>query len=513
MQFKNSLIFGSLLLAWSGNLAYANTNVARPFVFHHENVLGTSLELKLIAVSDADARSAEALVLDEIDRLAGILSTYESSSEVSRWLKTSQQPVAVSAELFHVLEQYDRWCDLSGGAFNATAGVALELWKNAAARHRVPTRDELADAVAQAGVSPWKLDPAARTATRTGTAALSLNALGKGCIVDQACAFALSSGKVTAALVNIGGDLRIMGDWVESVGVVDPLADAENSAPAARLRIQNRAVATSGNYRRGFAINDRWYSHIVDPRTARPVDHVISATVVAGCTADADALSTTFSVLTPEESLRLASSLPEVEYLLVTANGRQITSRGWHRFVSQGYEVAAAGGNLPVMTGNQAGTSWNPEFELIVNLELNRSTSQRYRRPFVAVWVEDQDKFPVRTMALWFDRARWLPDLKAWYHGDQMRTMADGTDLTGTVSSATRPAGKYAIKWDGKDDKGKPVKPGKYTVCIEAVREHGTYQLIRQEMSFTGTAAHLELKGNPEVSSASLDYRRKTATH
>jgi hypothetical protein len=44
------------------------------------------------------------------------------------------------------------------------------------------------------------------------------------------------------------------------------------------------------------------------------------------------------------------------------------------------------------------------------------------------------------------------------------------------VATATRPAGKYTLKWDGKDNAGKPVKPGKYTVILEAAREHGTYQ-------------------------------------
>ncbi|HMZ23119.1 MAG TPA: DUF2271 domain-containing protein, partial [Blastocatellia bacterium] len=66
-------------------------------------------------------------------------------------------------------------------------------------------------------------------------------------------------------------------------------------------------------------------------------------------------------------------------------------------------------------------------------------------------------------------------------------------------------------KWDGKDDKGKLVKPGKYTVLIEAAREHGTYQLIRQEMDFSGVPKQINLPGNVEITSASLDYHKRTA--
>ena len=82
------------------------------------------------------------------------------------------------------------------------------------------------------------------------------------------------------------------------------------------------------------------------------------------------------------------------------------------------------------------------------------------RRPYVAVWIEDKDNFPVRTLALWYQKHRWLPDLRAWYRGDRMRAMAEGSEITPGVSSATRPAGKYTVKWDGKDNAGKLVKPG-----------------------------------------------------
>lgn len=132
----------------------------------------------------------------------------------------------------------------------------------------------------------------------------------------------------------------------------------------------------------------------------------------------------------------------------------------------------------------------------------------RARRPYLAVWIEDKDKFPLRTLALWLEKTRWLPDLKVWYSENKMRSMAEGRDITKSVSSATRRPGKYTLKWDGKDNAGKLVKAGKYTVCIEAAREHGTYQLIRQEVDFSGTPKQFPLAGNVEVSAASLDYRK-----
>jgi hypothetical protein len=127
----------------------------------------------------------------------------------------------------------------------------------------------------------------------------------------------------------------------------------------------------------------------------------------------------------------------------------------------------------------------------------------------VAVWIEDANGFPVRTIALWRQKPRWIPELRAWYHDDRTRDAVEHRDITASVSSATRPPGKYTLKWDGKDNSGKPVKPGTYTVNIEASREHGTYQVMRQEMDFNGTPKQITLNGGTEISGASLDYGRK----
>ena len=127
----------------------------------------------------------------------------------------------------------------------------------------------------------------------------------------------------------------------------------------------------------------------------------------------------------------------------------------------------------------------------------------------MAAWIEDKDKFPVRTIGLWFDKTRWLPELHAWNRDDRMRAMAEGNDITASVSSATRPPGKYTLKWDGRDNAGKAVKPGKYTVCLEVTREHGTYQIMRQEMDFTGVPKSVQLPPNDEVAAAALEYGKK----
>jgi hypothetical protein len=275
--------------------------------------------------------------------------------------------------------------------------------------------------------------------------------------------------------------------------------------------VRNRAVATSGNYRRGFDINGVHYSHIVDPRSGRPTAKVISATVVADRAADAGALATAFCVLTPEDSERLAASVPGAEFLIVLADGTRVHSAGWRALSLEAMpRLRVPAPVAAVYASEQAGL---PDHELTVTVELAQFQG-RAERPYLAVWIEDKDKFPVRTLTILYrDReARYLAELRQWYRADRLRAMAEGTEILGSVSSATRAPGKYTFKWDMKDEQGKPVKPGAYTICIEAAREHGTYQLMRQPMDLTGADKQTSVPINGvEVTAATLEYHKTAA--
>jgi thiamine biosynthesis lipoprotein ApbE len=477
----------------------------RLYTFNQENILGTSFEMKVLAASAGAASRAEATALHEIARENAILSSWDSNSEFSRWSRTRGQAVPVSPELFDVLSAFDTWRERTGGALDAAAESVSRAWKSAAQQGRTPNREELDRAVAAVRQAHWKLDSVTRTATHLSDTPLALNSFVKSYIMDRAIDAALQTPGVTAAVLNIGGDLVIRGPWTEPVNLADPRADAENGVPTGRLLVSDRAVATSGGYRRGFDIGGRHYSHIVDPRTGEPTSLILSATVIAPRPVDAGALATAFCVLTPGESVRLAATVPGAEFLLLTAEGARIASPGWKQYeASQPTMTAAA---KPAPSPTPAPQFADAGMELSIAFEL-APFGGGARRPYVAVWIEDKDKFPVRTIALWYQKERWLPDLRSWHRGDRMRSMAEGSDLTASVASATRPPGKYTVKWDGKDNAGKPVKPGKYIVNIEAAREHGTYQIMRQEVEFDGKPKQLPVPGNQEISSATIDYRK-----
>ena len=198
---------------------------------------------------------------------------------------------------------------------------------------------------------------------------------------------------------------------------------------------------------------------------------------------------------------------PEAAYLLITQEGERIASAGWAAYQEPRLQPAAyavhAGAGVPT-----SGSNWNQSMELAIKVDLPRIDNPRYRRPYVAVWIEDKDKYPVRTVALWFKNPRWLNELKTWYRDDQVRNLSEGSDISATVSSATRAPGSYQLKWDGKDNEGKLVKAGKYTVVVEAAREHGGHSVERQEFDFNGTAQAKTLPASDELGVVQLDYRK-----
>jgi thiamine biosynthesis lipoprotein ApbE len=504
---RRTIVFGgALALTLTRTGRSTTTAPPRIHTFEYDNVLGTSLQIRVAASSRSEARSASGAVLAEISRQAKILSTWDPESEVSRWQRTNGEAVRVSPELFHVLSLYDQWRARTNGALSPSAQSVIAVWQAAAVENRMPGQQELAAAVARASEPQWKLHRLARAATRLGDTPLVFASMAKSYIIDRAADAAMRTG-VSGVVVNVGGDLAVRGEHAEAVDIADPHSPEDNADPIARVVIRDRAIATSGDYRRGVTIGGRHYSHIVDPRTGAPAQDVISSSVIASNPADAGALATAFSILRPAESAKLAASMPGVAYLLVKKNGERVKNEHWHAF-----EVAAvtkpAAPHAAFAAAAASGT-WDPSMELTINFEIAHLTGA-VKRPFIAAWIEDADRFQVRTLALWYHEDRFLTEMKSWYRSDRMRAMAEGKEIVRSIGAATRAPGKYSLKWDGKDNAGKIVKAGKYTVYLEVCREHGTYHMVKKQFDFSGTPAHASFPANIELSSASFDYHKRT---
>ncbi len=148
---------------------------------------------------------------------------------------------------------------------------------------------------------------------------------------------------------------------------------------------------------------------------------------------------------------------------------------------------------------------------MVVELKLRApdGDARRYRKPYVAVWIKDREGYPVRTLSVWVQKTqpgpRWYPDLRSWYRDEKILEMFENKSRIDAISGPTRAAGTYKVGWDGLDDQGQPVKPGKYTLLIESAREHGPYSLVKEALELGDQPLSKKVDGNGDIES--LEYK------
>jgi thiamine biosynthesis lipoprotein len=287
-------------------------------------------------------------------------------------------------------------------------------------------------------------------------------------------------------LIDIGGDMKCFGRAPQAggwrVGEADPARLADNAAPAAIIRVGDMAVAQSGRGARDLTIDGCAYGHTLDPASGDSARQAISATVVAPEAADADALATAFSVMAPEKALELAKQYPGVEALLVDASGATFQSDGWSAISCQ------------------APAAWPAGFQVTVNYVVPKKSVTPYKAPFVYMWITDSDKKVVRTLLLLGAQGRWMQENYLYWR----RVGRRDPEKAQSIARPSRPPGSYSVTWDGKDDAGKPLPQGAYTLHVESAREHGdhSYQTVDMNLGpngITGQAAPVAELGALQV--------------
>jgi thiamine biosynthesis lipoprotein ApbE len=439
--------------------------------------------------------------------LRKILSTYDPESEISRF-NAATGTVKCSPELLDVLSFYDFWNVKSGGAYNGHLGDLIAAWKAAEKAGAPPDAATLIRIGRALGQPGWKIERASGTATRFPVGSIAVDSLGKGYIISKAAAAVRAMAPpIPGFLLNIGGDIFASGlpasgaPWI--VGVADPKRNADNAPPLTQVRLTDRAISTSAAYERGYTIAGRRFSHIFDPRTGLPAEGVASATVIAANSANANALATTLCVLRPEEGLALAKQIPGVECLIVSPDGRQLRSPRIDLFeVPQAAPAPAAG--APAAPAPAAAGLWPSGYEVAISIILKTPPPAGKggpRRPYVAVWVENEAGERVRTVAVWGNQRKYLPDLPTWWKlAQQDEAWAQ------SITRATRPAGQHHIAWDGMDDKHNPLPPGTYTIFLEVNRQRGSHALESAKIACAKLPATATIPAASEFQAATINF-------
>ena len=291
------------------------------------DLMGTSVSVELWHDDEARGLALVDQVLDEYRRIDRLMSTYRSDSEISAVnARAALEPVPVSDEMFGLIETAISISKASGGAFDISYESVGFLY-DFRARQR-PDAEAIAARIEAIDYRHIALDPQARTIRfEVPGMRINLGGIAKGHAVERGAAILRAAG-IRHALLNAGGDTRVIGDrrgqpWV--VGIRHPRQD---DAVATRLPLIDEAISTSGDYERFFEEDGRRYHHILNPATGEPTETLLSATVIGPDATYTDALATTIFVLGVEDGLALIEKFEGFEAILIAPSGALSYSSG-----------------------------------------------------------------------------------------------------------------------------------------------------------------------------------------
>ena len=280
---------------------------SRDYVTLNGQTMGTTWRVTFAGPADPEALNAA--IAQDLRDVNAVRSTWDPASELSRFNQLDVgESMAVSPSLPEVLAMARRIHEESGGAFDVTIGPLVNIWGFGPDNRpdEIPTDEVLAAALAR--VDDGALSYEEDRVSRHIDAYVDLSSIAKGYGVDRV-AMLLESYGVTDYLVEIGGELKARGvnprgqPW--RIAIEKPLAMTR--AIQRTLQLRDLAMATSGDYRNYFEDEGVRYSHIIDPRTGRPITHnVASATVLHPIAAMADGYATALTVMEVGEGMAMA---------------------------------------------------------------------------------------------------------------------------------------------------------------------------------------------------------------
>jgi thiamine biosynthesis lipoprotein len=264
-------------------------------------MMGTFVQISCASGKSVLAEQGINLAFQEIRRIESVFSNFLPESDIFRINNAREGFIPVKKETIELISKAKAFYENTDGAFDITVAPLLKTWGfyNKEQRHRLIPASEIKNNLVLIGSDKILIDESEnKVGFKVPGMAIDLGGIVPGYAVDRARDILVENG-IKNALINLGGDIYCLGSgrtpqgW--KVGIQHPLKSGEIIAT---LSLRDRAVTTSGSYENFIEIEQRRFSHIIDPRTGYPVDNgLLSVTVVADDCMTADALATAVFVL------------------------------------------------------------------------------------------------------------------------------------------------------------------------------------------------------------------------
>ncbi|HXZ94463.1 MAG TPA: FAD:protein FMN transferase, partial [Dehalococcoidia bacterium] len=277
-----------------------------------QNVLGTFVTITVAHPDVDEGIGALRAAFDEIYRIQDLMSVHKQSSEVGV-LNREGFCEGISSDTKYVIQRAKDFSELSGGAFDISVLPVLKLLEESAHKSKVPADTEISERLELVNYTNIIIEDRKISFRKAGMG-ITLAGVAKGYAVDNAIE-TLRRGNIRHALVNAGGDIRSLGGKTETMPWKAAIRDPRNKTRIVTVvELYDQAIATSGTYQRSF--ND-----MINPKTGRPAQGVLSSTVIAEKALDADALATCMFILGAEKRIELLGRLNGVRSLVITSDG------------------------------------------------------------------------------------------------------------------------------------------------------------------------------------------------
>ena len=284
-----------------------------------------------ITAYGANAERAENQAFNEIQRLHKIFDRFDKNSEVSLInANAGVKPVNVSQDLIVCIKRSSELSAKLDNAFDLTIGPLSELWGIGHKVDFVPSATEIGALLPLVDYRDIVVDEQRQTVfLKKKAMKLDFGGVAKGYACDKIIETLKSNG-VTSALVNAGGDVRVVGNRLDGkpwrIGIQDP-RHAEKMLGSLALEGWD-TMETSGDYQRYIEVNGIRYSHIINPKTGIQPRALMAVTVVGANSLDCDILSTALYIVGVEEGKKLLKQFTGVEAVFSTTDGQVILTDG-----------------------------------------------------------------------------------------------------------------------------------------------------------------------------------------
>nr|WP_299342642.1 FAD:protein FMN transferase [Allomuricauda sp.] len=293
-------------------------------------LMGTRFEITVVAPNEDIGYINIDEAVSEIKRIEKVISSWDEASETSLINKNAGiKPVKVSSELFNLIERSIKVSEITSGAFDITYASMDKIWKFDGSMDKRPSESEIKNSVSKIGYQKIVLNEENQTVFLPERGMrIGFGAIGKGYAADKAKELLISK-QVKAGIINASGDLTTWGTkatgekWL--VGIANPLS---KDKVFSWLPVVESSVATSGNYEKYIMLDNKKYSHIIDPRTGYPTRGINSVSVFAKYAELCDAMATAVFIMGRDSGIHMVNQIDGVEVVVVDAENKIHKSSG-----------------------------------------------------------------------------------------------------------------------------------------------------------------------------------------